>query len=291
MDTLDLKAFIAVAETGSFSQASSRLFVTQPAVSKRIAALEQSLNHTLFDRLGRQIRLTEAGEKLLPKAQALINDLNETERSIKELSGEIIGNLRVATSHHIGLHHLPPILREFSAEHPNVNLQFEFLDSEKAHEKVLKGSCELAIVTLPPILEQPLQQRILWKDPLVFVTGKTHFLAHKTKLTLADLAAESAILPDLSTFTGRMAKQCFEDAGLTLKLNMTTNYLETIKMMVSVGLGWSLLPKTLVDNQLSIIHVTGIELSRDLGIISHQKRSFGNAAAAFYQVLRSKVKS
>ena len=285
LDTLDLKAFVTVAECGSFSEASQRLYVTQPAVSKRIAALEQSLNHSLFDRLGRKIHLTEAGEHLLPKAKKLLTELAETERSIKELSGEMAGTLIVATSHHVGLHHLPPILREFSAQHANVNLQFEFLDSEKSHEKVLNGHCELAIVTLPSLVDKPLARRVLWKDPLVFVSGPNHALSKRINLTLRDLAGHSAILPDLNTFTGRMAKQCFDDAKLSLKLNMTTNYLETIKMMVSVGLGWSLLPKTLVDQQLCILDVKNSALERELGIIYHEKRSFSNAASAFYQML------
>lgn len=276
-----------MAECGSFSYASQQLCVTQPAVSKRIASLEQSLNHTLFDRLGRGISLTEAGEHLLPRAKKILADLQQTERSVRELSGEMLGSLTVATSHHVGLHHLPPILREFSSEHGGVNLQFEFLDSEKSHERVLTGSCELAIVTLPPKLAPPLAHTKLWRDPLVFVCGKHHRLNQDKYLRLEDLAKESAILPDLNTFTGRMAKQCFDDAELELQLNMTTNYLETIKMMVSVGLGWSLLPKTLVDPQLEILHIENVELERQLGIIYHEKRSFSNAGAAFYKMLCS----
>lgn len=288
MDISDLKAFVAVAQTHSFSRAAKQLFLTQPAISKRIASLEQRVNHSLFNRLGREVQLTEAGQALFPKAQFILQSMIETEREIRELSGEIIGNLRVATSHHIGLHHLPPILRQFAAKHNNVNLQFDFLDSEKAHEKVLSGDCELAIVTLPPKLPPPLIAEILWKDPLVFVVGKTHHLAHKTQLTLNELSSESAILPDLNTFTGRMVKQCFDDHKEILKINMTTNYLETIKMMVSVGLGWSLLPKTLVDDQLIEIPVKGVSSIRNLGVILHSKKTLSNAALAFYHVLSNK---
>lgn len=289
MDTNDLKAFVAVAESQSFSLAAKQLFLTQPAISKRIASLEQRVNHALFDRMGRQVVLTEAGQTLFPKAQLILQTIIESEREIRELSGEIVGNLRVATSHHIGLHHLPPILRQFAVQHSNVNLQFDFLDSEKAHEKVLSGACELAIVTLPPKLELPLTSETLWDDPLVFVVGENHHLAKRKKITLHELAKEAAILPDLNTFTGRMAKQCFDDAKETLKINMATNYLETIKMMVSVGLGWSLLPKTLVDNQLIILNVENMTPIRYLGIIRHSKKSLSNAALAFYNVLCEKA--
>lgn len=286
MDVDALKAFLEVARTRSFSAAGNSLFLTQPAVSKRIAALEEKLNHTLFDRLGKEVCLTEAGETLLPHAQRIIQSIVDTERLIRESSGEIVGTLRVATSHHIGLHHLPPVLRAFASQHQHVNLQFEFLDSELAHHKVESGDCELAIVTLAPKIEAPLQGEVLWEDPLMFVVSKEHPLSLHKCVDLPMLSEEPAILPDLNTFTGRLVKSCFDKAHLPLTLNMATNYLETIKMMVSVGLGWSVLPKTLIDDDMMAIEVKDIHLSRKLGVVRHQKRSLGNAAKAFYQTLQ-----
>lgn len=288
MDIDSLKAFLAVAKHNSFSLAALHLHLTQPAVSKRIGALEARLNHPLFDRLGREVTLTEAGEALLPRARAILHDIKETERSIKELSGEIVGSLRVATSHHIGLHHLPPILREFASSHREVNLQFEFLDSEQAHEKVLRGDVDFAIVTLAPELDPPLRGEVIWKDKLAFVVSKDHPLARLTTLTLEHLSSESAILPDLNTFTGRLVQQAFSERNLKLNLNMATNYLETIKMMVTVGLGWSVLPRTMLDESLVELGVKKIQLVRELGIVKHQKRTMGKAANAFYELLRAK---
>ena len=285
MDFEDLRVFTIVAEQGSFSLAAQKLFVTQPAVSKRIAALEQTLDHSLFDRLGKRVSLTEAGRALLPQALNILKDVNETTRAIRELSGEVSGSLKVATSHHIGLHHLPPVLRTFAATHPDVNLLFEFLDSEKAYEKVTNGDVELAIVTLGPKLEPPLVKQILWHDPLVFVVGKHHPLANQSTITLKRLSQEAAILPDLNTFTGRLVKSCFDNHELELKLNMATNYLETIRMMVSVGLGWSLLPKTLVNSDMVVLKVKATKLHRELGVITHSKRTLSNAAHAFYNLL------
>lgn len=285
MDIGTLKAFIAVSKTQSFSLAAQQLFITQPAVSKRVSALEAHLNHTLFDRLGKSVRLTEAGAALLPKALTIVQKINEAERGIRELSGEICGLLKVATSHHIGLHHLPPVLREFASDHPDVNLQFDFLDSEKAHGKLLSSEVELAIVTLAPQLEPPLQAKQLWHDPLAFVVGRDHPLANIELIHLSQLSEYSAILPGLNTYTGRLVKQCFDEQGLPLTLNMTTNYLETIKMMVGVGLGWSVLPKTLIDEHMQQIYVPNISLERSLGVITHTKRTLSNAAQAFYSAL------
>ncbi|WP_163014523.1 LysR family transcriptional regulator, partial [Pseudomonas viridiflava] len=107
----NLNAFIAIAEIGSFSGAGERLHLTQPAISKRIAGLEQQLNVRLFDRLGREVSLTEAGRALLPRAYQILNVLDDTRRDLTNLTGEISGRLTLATSHHIGLHRLPPVLR------------------------------------------------------------------------------------------------------------------------------------------------------------------------------------
>ena len=289
MDIDSLRAFISVVDNGSFSLAAKQLFITQPAVSKRISSLENHLNHSLFDRVAREVFLTQAGEALLPKARAILQSISDTERNIRELSGEINGRLKVATSHHIGLHHLPPILREFASQHRNVNLQFEFLDSEQANEKILRGACELAIVTIATNLEPSLRAQTLWQDKLSFVCGPHHDLASRTHLSLQELSEYPAILPGLNTITGKKVKQCFDQAELPLSINMTTNYLETIKMIVSVGLGWSVLPTTMVDDQLINISVKHkdepVNLSRELGVISHKNRTLGNAARAFYATL------
>ena len=283
MDVDNLKALVAVAQCGSFSEAAKILHLTQPAVSKRIAALEFELDRPLFDRIGRQIQLTQAGRTLLPRAEIILNQVSEAKRAISDLSGEVRGELKVATSHHLGLHKLPPVLRRFAATYPGVNLQFEFLDSEVALQKVLAGRCELAVVTLSP---SPLEQLVytpLWQDKLAFVCAQQSGLPSTTQLST--LSKHPAILPDLNTYTGRLVKLCFDQHNLPLSLSMATNYLETIKMMVSVGLGWSVLPISMVDSNIRILNLPGISLSRTLGIAIHQKRHLSNAAKAFYDAL------
>jgi len=126
MDISALKAFITVARCQSFSKASEQLFVTQPAVSKRVAALEEELGMQLFNRIARQISLTEAGRQLLPKARDLVDQADEMQRYASNLHDDISGNLSVAISHHIGLHRMPPILKEFNLRYPKVALDILF---------------------------------------------------------------------------------------------------------------------------------------------------------------------
>ena len=149
MDIPNLQAFIAIAETGSFSEASEHLYLTQPAISKRIAALEDELDTNLFDRVGRKTQLTEAGRALLPRAQKILLEIEDSRRALQNLSNTVGGVLRFATSHHIGLHRLPPVLRQYSKTFPDVELDIQFMDSEEACRAVEHGEMEMAIVTLP----------------------------------------------------------------------------------------------------------------------------------------------
>ena len=245
MDIDDLHAFINVARQGSFSLAAAALHLTQPAVSKRIAALEQRLDTRLFDRIGRRIVLTEAGHTLLARAEKILADVDDTCRAITNLAGEVRGKLSVATSHHIGLHRLPPILRQFTRQHPQVQLDLCFMDSEAACRAVIQGELELAVVTLPFEQDPDLILRPAWNDPLTLVSAPDHPLCRHRHLTLAQLCEYPAILPATGTYTRELIERSFIKPGLPLHVNLETNYLETIKMMVSIGLGWSLLPQTL----------------------------------------------
>ena len=285
MDLANLSAFIAIAETGSFSAAAERLHLTQPAVSKRIAGLEQQLAVRLFDRLGREIGLTEAGRALLPRADQILGVLDDTRRALSNLTGEISGRLTLATSHHIGLHRLPPLLRAFTRAHPQVALDIQFLDSEVAYEEVLHGRAELAVITLAPETREPVNAVMVWNDPLDFVAAPEHPLARKGHISLADVAQHPAVFPGGNTFTHHIVRRLFEREGLTPTIGMSTNYLETIKMMVSIGIAWSVLPRTMLDEQVTRLPLPGIQLDRQLGYILHSERTLSNAARAFMALL------
>jgi DNA-binding transcriptional LysR family regulator len=285
MDLATLNAFIAIAELGSFSEAAERLHLTQPAVSKRIASLEQQLSVRLFDRLGREVSLTEAGRALLPRAYQILNVLDDTRRALTNLNGEISGRLTLATSHHIGLHRLPPLLRAFTRAHPQVALDIQFLDSEVAYEEVLHGRAELAVITLAPETREPVHAVAVWDDPLDFVAAPEHPLARSKAISLADVAHHPAVFPGGNTFTHHIVRRLFEAQGLTPNIAMSTNYLETIKMMVSIGLAWSVLPRTMLDDQVARLPLPGIQLTRQLGYISHTERTLSNAARAFMNLL------
>ena len=285
MELQNLRAFIQVAEAGSFSLAAERLHLTQPAVSKRIALLEEELGSPLFDRIGRNVSLTEAGEALLPHARNVEQQLRAAEQSVRDLSGDVAGQLRLATSHHIGLHRLPPVLSQFSKRYPGVQIDIDFMDSEQAYDMILHGDAELAVVTLAPEEETRIIARAIWHDPLEVMVARDHDLAHSGPMSLQALAKHAAILPGLNTYTGQIVKRLFDQHQLELQVSMATNYLETIRMMASVGLGWTVLPRSMRDDSLRAVELADLSIERTLGCIHHRGRSLSRAAHAFVDTL------
>lgn len=286
MDANSLSAFVTVARSGSFSLAADRLFLTQPAISKRIANLEQQLNQRLFDRIGRQVSLTEAGRTLLPRAEAILREIEDTRRLLSNLTGRVAGRLSVATSHHISLHRLPELLRTFSRRYPLVELDLEFTESELAYERVLQGHLELAVITLSPSPHPQIESHPIWVDRLCYSAATDHPLAQQAQVQLEDLTGYNAILPGRATFTRQLVEERFRAQGLDLKVVMSTNYLDTIRMMVSIGLGWSLLPESLIDNDLKVLELGSAPIVRQLGYIYHRDRTLSNAARQFVELLR-----
>ncbi|WP_018716962.1 LysR family transcriptional regulator [Arhodomonas aquaeolei] len=287
MDTQNLAAFVAAAEYGSFSRAAEALELTQPAVSKRISGLEDRIGARLFDRVGRRVALTEAGETLLPRARALLVMVDDTRRALDSLSHDVTGRLTLATSHHVGLHRLPAVLRAFTRHYPAAGLDLRFLDSEQAYQGVLDGALELAVVTLAPTPDPALSVVPVWVDDLRFVCGPEHPLAGAGRIDLATLGRHEGVLPGSRTFTRGLIEERFARAGVTPTIALATNYLETLKMMASIGLGWSVLPETLLDGTLHVIDVDEPPIRRPLGYLYHRSRTLSNAARAMIAELET----
>ncbi|PWV68672.1 LysR family transcriptional regulator [Halomonas sp. A11-A] len=287
MDTQSLQAFLAVAESGSFSRAAEQLHLTQPAVSKRIAVLEAQLNARLFDRIGRRVALTEAGRVLLPRARQILVMMDDSRRALGNLEGSVAGSLTLATSHHIGLHRLPPLLKAYTRAHPEVRLDLHFLDSEEAYQGVLDGALEIAVVTLAPHPDPLLEVVPVWVDRLCFVCAHDHPLARRRRVALAELCEHDAVLPGPLTFTRGLIESRFAAAGLRLPVALSTNYLETLKMMTAIGLGWSLLPERLVAGELHELDIDCPPIHRPLGYLVHRSRTLSNAARAMLEALEA----
>lgn len=284
MDINQLNAFVEVAHHQSFSLAAEALFITQPAISKRITQLENELGTALFNRINRKVTLTEAGHALLPRVQALRNELEDIRRIASNLSGKLQGHLVMGTSHHIGLRRLPPTLSHFNREYPSVHLDLRFVDSEQACQAVERGELELALITLPTELPEQLQAQRIWTDRMHVVADPGHPLSQQPHVTLTELLQHRCVMPGKDTYTYRIIRQALAVHDHELNVYISTNYLETLKMLVSSGFGWSVIPHTMLDDSLNIIS-TPMDLQRHLGVIFHRKRILSNAAKILLQIL------
>lgn len=285
METANLQAFVKVAETGSFSVAARQLFLTQPAISKRIRQLENQLGSKLLNRRGKHIHLTQTGHYLLPRARQILHSLQAVSQQIADMEGSPMGSLRMATSHHIGLHRLPPILRAFAANYPDVDLDLNFMDSEQACQLVEKNELEIAVVTLPFDASTQLDFTPIWLDELRITCSLDHPLMRLAKPTLKDLVSHVAVLPSHGTFTREAIEMALAEVLNELKITLETNYLETIKMMVSVGLGWSILPHSMLDSSVRQLDIPGFASQRHLGIVTHRHLETSTAASTMINLI------
>lgn len=286
MNLAAFEAFIKVMETGSISMAADLLFITQPAVTKRIHSLEEYFGVKLFESAGRGVQATHAAHSLLPKVKNWLNELGDIHHTLSHEQEQVQGKLKIGTSHHIGLHHLPQHLRNYVQKFPDVTLDVHFVDSEQAHEQVLAGDLELAFLTLPPQGDERLSYVTIWNDPLVFVAAPFHPLAQKKHLSLEDLVQYPSLLPASQTYTTQITLAEFEKQKVKPKITMSNNPLESIRMLVSIGLGWSVLPKTLLNQELQLLDIN-VQMQRQLGMVWHPGRTQSRAVQELVAMMQN----
>jgi DNA-binding transcriptional LysR family regulator len=282
-----LETFVSVVDCGAVSEAARQQGITQPAATKRIRRLESQLGVRLFSRIGHDLIPTEAARQLLPHARKMIKQAEHCRLAVQTTSGAVEGNLILAASHHISLYRLPPVLKSFTTLHPAVRLDLRFTESEEAYELVKSGRVDLALITLPRRTHEQLIMEKVWDDPLEWVAAPDHPLCknHPEPLDTEHLLSYPAILPERDTFTRRQIESAIQPAPLLLFENLRTNNLETIRMLVACGLGWSLLPATMVTPDLCRLKVAGLRIRRELGIVRHRERVPGPAASHFMETL------
>jgi DNA-binding transcriptional LysR family regulator len=221
----------------------------------------------------------------------VLRDLQDIQRVLNNLSGQVSGQLSMGTSHHIGLHRLPPLLKNYTRQYPQVKLDISFLGSEEICLAVARGDLELGVCTLPLTPADELIAKTIWNDPLCFVVSSGHSLATRGRVPPEELLRHPAVLTTRPTFTRILLQEALSESAGEISCDLSTDYLETLKMMVSIGLGWSLLPATLVTEDLARLEVEGIELQRTLGVITHRQRTLSNAARAMLDELTAAADS
>lgn len=277
LDQQNILAYLTVAETGSFSAAARVLHLTQPAISKRIALLEDQLQSPLFERLPRRLELTETGQALLPAARRLRQALDDFSDVPQFTQTPLTGRLSIALSHYTGLHLLPSALEAFNRAHPGVLLDLRFVESETALALVSQGQVRLAYGTLGSP-NPPVETTMLWQERLIPM-GATRQVQEQS---FAFWLTQPMILPAAQTSTRQIIDQWLMQHRLTPPAVIEVNQLDSIALLVGTGIGWSVLPETLQHEKLRPIPgFNPTVLWRQLGLTRLKDRPLNRLAATF----------
>jgi len=290
LDINNLRAFIEVADKRSFSRSAESLHLTQPAVSKRIAALEAELSARLFDRVGRSVHLTETGHVLLPSARQISAELDRIEEVICNLGKTVSGTLSISTSPHIGVAYLAPVLKDFRVEYPDVEMDIQFNNSVHTIKDIEEGIFEMGLCAVTSSVGSKLREIDIWRDNLYIVVSSDHPLATEPTVDCELLTKCPAVLPPLPSASRTLIDQALAKQGFNPNVNLEVGDFDTLKMMVKIGLGWGILPEGLCDDEtLHVVRIDNLSLQRRISLIRHQDRTLSRAAQAFIKALPTKV--
>jgi DNA-binding transcriptional LysR family regulator len=282
--------FDAVARAGSISRGAEMARVSQPAVSKQIAELEDSLGVRLMERQHRGIRLTEAGVILADYASRWRTVEHEAERAIAEYRGLKRGRLAVGASMTIGGYLLPKAIAEFHRRFPEIELRLEIANTPNIQQALLNGSIELGL-TEGPIENDELESTVFFQDELVAVAAPGHHLLKKNSVSARDLCHEPCIQREEGSGTRAVVERALRRKGLKIKPFLSLASPEAIKNTVAAGLGITIVSRLIVELELQTglletIPVKDLTIPRPLHLQRVQHRSQSPAAIKFLDVLK-----
>jgi DNA-binding transcriptional LysR family regulator len=266
-----LRAFVAIAESGTFTAGALRVHVTQAAISMQIRQLETEIGAKVFVRAPRHVILTEAGEQLLRRARHILREHDAALDEIAELAGAERGRLRIGSASAMVLtEQLPMILKELRKQHPAAEIAVTSGTSEVLVDQILAGEVDVAFVSLP-VDERGIKTERLSEDQLVAIASPRHKLAKQRTVSAYTLAGERLILGERGGNTRRLIDQFFAQAGVTLRVAMELSRQQAIKRMVEEDMGVGIVPLQSVKDEVErgkLIRwwIEGAQINWELGI-------------------------
>jgi LysR family transcriptional regulator, carnitine catabolism transcriptional activator len=285
----DLEAFLAVAETGSFSRSAEVLGLSQPAVSARIKHLEEVLGVTLLHRTSRRVAISEHGERLRIRLERTIGELRSLLTDFDAEAHLRKGRVRIGASPSIASSFLPQAISKFNTRWPDVDivLQDDFYGRDL--ERLTKGVVDFAVIPFDQSAE-PFHFERLLRDSFSPIVPKGHRLTTKKRVTLADLAEEPLVTVPPEAAAWASLKGAFGLAGLEFHPRFQTQSALSVVAMVAAGLGVGFVTKLgaaqIITSKVTILKLADVEIARDVGIVTIRGRSLQRAATTFCKVLR-----
>lgn len=294
MDYDQLASFLEVAKLQSFSRAAEKIYRTQPAISAQVRLLEQECGEKLFDRSGKKVTLTPAGEILSRYAQKILELQKEALQAIAELNLTPRGKLYIGANEATCLYVLPKTFARFRQLYPLVQISIYRNFSHKILQKVQEGAVDLGIVTLPQTANN-IEVLPVFRDEVQVVVPHNHSLAKKRSVTIEEVAQHPLILPKTG-HTRVVIDRLLRDYRDHLQISMELASVETQKKFVGAGLGISLINRTYAQPEvaagvLKLIPLEGQKIHRELGLIYRRDRYLSLPAKVFLQVVRESTKA
>ena len=271
LDNFRLVVFRAVAGQLSFRKAAEELYLTQPAVSLQIKALEEDIGVQLFDRTGTHIALTEAARVLLAYSRQANALFIQAEQEIAALSGDQAGELALGASTTIAQYVLPRLLGDFSREHPRVHLTLMSGNTEHIVDAVEKRTIVLGFIE-GPARSRDVKTEPFLKDEMVLIVSAAHEWAELKSIPCSGIAAAPLLMRERGSGTRRVVEMALERQGVklnSLRIVMELDSTEAIKSAVEAGLGIGFVSRCAIakdlrlDNSFRIVEVEGLRIKRD----------------------------
>jgi DNA-binding transcriptional LysR family regulator len=260
LELRQLETFVRIASTKNFTKAANDLSLTQPAVTRQIAALEKELHTRLLDRMGRHVELTSSGIALHSYAVQMLRLADDARRSVHDVTLGSSGQLSVGASSTAATYLLPPMLRRFREEHSGVELSVHTGSSAQATEMVSEGSVDMSVVMdFRP--QRGIHAVVLANYANVLVTYPDHPLAQNTaRVAVSDLSTSSIILMQQGTRLRLQVDRLFNEAQVAPRISMELDNVEAIKKMIEARLGVSILPYLAVTTEVTAGSLRAITL-------------------------------
>ena len=294
MEIAQVEAFLAVGTFGGFRRAADALRVTQPAISARIKALEDSLGVALFDRARTGLALSPAGRALRPHAEQLLHAVALARQAVHDLRPSSGGGaITIAAALSICTYLLPDVLKRFQAAHPKTLITVRSGHSKEVLEMVLAGEAELGLAR--SLLHPGIATVSLRDDPLILVSAPAGVMARVGRARLEDVAAQPLILFDRGSSDWTLSHGLFRRAGLVPNVVLEVESIEAAKRMVERGIGLAFLPQLAVGREIRRRRLRAIDirdaepLSRSLDVIHPRQRPLSTEAQALLKTLRAAV--
>ncbi|MFY0990314.1 LysR family transcriptional regulator [Halomonas sp. C05BenzN] len=294
MTVKQLRAFLAVAQTLSFTQACEHLHLSQPALSLAIKGLEESLGGRLLIRSTRSVRLTPEGESLVPLGKRLLAEWDNTEELLRQRFTLQLGRLAVATMPSFASNLLPPALMAFRHRYPRVNITVHDVINEQVIDMVRNRQVELGIA-FEPEATGSLTFTPLFVDRFVAVVPQDSRLADRDRLDWATLLTHDFITLQRPSMVRRLLEQQLEGRGIVLPTAFESHQLATVGRMVASGLGVSAIPSLCIRQMQELgarcVPLADPVIERAVGVLTYGTHELSVAALALQEVLSETIRT